>query len=249
MNLSPIAKALSILRDSKVDALVIGGQACVLYGGAEFSRDLDLAVLVSRENINRLRQALETLQGEQIYFPELTEAHLRAGHGCHFRCLCEGLLGIRIDILGVLRGVGSFENLWPNRRSISIEAGIPVEVIGLQDLVRSKKTQRDKDWPMIRRLVEADIANSGESPTRDQIRFWIEECRTPEILVSLVAQHSDLAEEIAHHRPAILAATRRDRPEIESQLRIEEETERAIDREYWAPLKSQLGEWRRNRGR
>jgi hypothetical protein len=32
----------------------MGGQACVLYGAAEFSRDLDLALLPDPDNLDRL---------------------------------------------------------------------------------------------------------------------------------------------------------------------------------------------------
>ena len=38
-----------------VQALLMGGQACVLYGAAEFSRDADFAVLASPENLERIR--------------------------------------------------------------------------------------------------------------------------------------------------------------------------------------------------
>jgi len=31
------------------------------------------------------------------------------------------------------------------------------EILGIEDLVKAKKTQRDKDWPMIRRLVDAPL--------------------------------------------------------------------------------------------
>ena len=41
---SPIARVLSSIRKHKVRALLMGGQACILYGAAEFSRDVDLAV-------------------------------------------------------------------------------------------------------------------------------------------------------------------------------------------------------------
>jgi hypothetical protein len=36
---SPIRKVLSSIQTSRVKALLMGGQACVLYGAAEFSRD------------------------------------------------------------------------------------------------------------------------------------------------------------------------------------------------------------------
>ena len=42
--LNPILKALSLMRQNGVNCLVMGGQACVFYGAAEFSRDLDLTV-------------------------------------------------------------------------------------------------------------------------------------------------------------------------------------------------------------
>jgi hypothetical protein len=35
----------------------MGGQACILYGAAEFSRDVDFAVAVEGGNLTRLRAA------------------------------------------------------------------------------------------------------------------------------------------------------------------------------------------------
>ena len=46
---NPIHKVLSTLRSRKVKHLLMGGQACVFYGAAEFSRDTDIAVLAERE--------------------------------------------------------------------------------------------------------------------------------------------------------------------------------------------------------
>ena len=60
-----------------------------------------------------------------------------------------------------------------------------VAIIGLFDLVKAKKTQRDKDWPMIRRLIEADIHRAPDDPSEDKICFWLSECRTPELLILL----------------------------------------------------------------
>lgn len=38
----------------QVRALLMGGQACVFYGAAEFSRDTDLLILADPENLQRL---------------------------------------------------------------------------------------------------------------------------------------------------------------------------------------------------
>ena len=46
------------MRRHRVKHLLMGGQACVLYGAAEFSRDIDVAVLVDEENLDRFTSAL-----------------------------------------------------------------------------------------------------------------------------------------------------------------------------------------------
>ena len=86
MNQSPIPKALSTLLSHKVKALLIGGQACILYGAAEFSRDIDLAVMVSPKNLEYLKVTLHELKAERIFVPDLSEDVLLKGHACHFRC-------------------------------------------------------------------------------------------------------------------------------------------------------------------
>ena len=64
----------------------MGGQACVLYGAAEFSRDTDIAVLASAANLARLRRALDDLQARVIAVPAFQAKYLRRGHAVHFRC-------------------------------------------------------------------------------------------------------------------------------------------------------------------
>jgi hypothetical protein len=64
---SPIGKGLSTFRSRRVLALLMGGQACVLYGAAEFSRDVDVAVRASDANLAHLRRALDDLRGEPVF--------------------------------------------------------------------------------------------------------------------------------------------------------------------------------------
>jgi hypothetical protein len=46
----------------RVRALLMGGQACVFYGAAEFSRDADLLILADDANLARLKATLQDLQ-------------------------------------------------------------------------------------------------------------------------------------------------------------------------------------------
>jgi hypothetical protein len=59
---NPIHKVLSTFQSYGVRALLMGGQACVFYGGAEFSRDTDFAVLADEDNLSRLSTAIDQIQ-------------------------------------------------------------------------------------------------------------------------------------------------------------------------------------------
>jgi len=247
MTLSPIPKALSTFLKHKVKALLIGEQACILYGAAEFSRDIDLAVMVSPKNLEDLNKALKELSAERVFYPALSEQVLLRGHACHFRCRREDVKGLRIDVIGVMRGVDSFPELWRRRREIELPAIGKLPVIGLADLVKTKKTQRDKDWPMIRRLIEADIYKAPDDPSDNDVYFWFSECRTPALLVLLAAKYPEIAARMSERRPLLSSAMEGNEEEVRRLLRDEEDRERETDRQNWRPLKKQLEEWRLRR--
>ena len=135
----------------------MGGQACVFYGGAEFSRGTDFAILADTENLERLRTATNALQAEVVAVPPLSLEHLHGGHVVHFRCRHADAAGMRVDVMSRMRGVADFCELWERRTTLQGEDGTIFELMSLPDLVQAKKTQRDKDWPMIRRLIEATM--------------------------------------------------------------------------------------------
>lgn len=93
------------MRAHGVEALLMGGQACILYGAAEFSRDADFAVLASPENLDRLTGALGELQAEVIAVPPFDVRYLERGHAIHFRCRHPDAPGMRVDVMARLRGV------------------------------------------------------------------------------------------------------------------------------------------------
>jgi hypothetical protein len=58
---NPIRKVLSTFQNCEVRALLMGGQACVFYGAAEFSRDVDFAILTGAGNLQRLAPLQQAL--------------------------------------------------------------------------------------------------------------------------------------------------------------------------------------------
>ena len=225
----------------------MGGQACILYGAAEFTRDVDFAVAVDPRNLERLRAALDELEAEPVFFPSLSAAVLRRGHACHFRLRAARLHGLRIDVMSKMRGVDSFGKLWRRREEFELQGVGRVAALALPDLVKAKKSQRDKDWPMIRRLIEADVARAPSRISATRCRFWLQECRSYELLRDLARRYPEVAQRV--RRPALRAAITGDEERTAGLLREEEDRERRQDRLYWAPLRSELEHWRRTRPR
>ncbi len=220
----------------------MGGQACVLYGAAEFSRDLDLLLDPLESSLAGFVDALKALQAVRVAVPPFRLDLLERGLAAHFRCGHPEAQGLRVDIMTRLREGPPFEELWRRRTSLQL-GGQEVQVMSLTDLVQAKKTQRDKDWPMLRRLVEVHYFQNRPGATPEQIAFWLEELRTPELLCELVQSHPG-----ACQRPAVLKARDGDLEEVERMLHVEQESLRARDRAYWAPLREELQRLRREVG-
>ena len=178
----------------------MGGQACVFYGAAEFSRDTDLAILASSENLVRLKRTLRDLQAEVIAVPPFEAKYLRKGHAIYFRCHHVDAIGMRVDVITKMRGVDPFPKLWTRRTTLLID-GNSIDLMSLPDLVKAKKTQRDKDWPMLRRLIEVNYFENRENPTREQIHFWFLELRTPDLLIELAAEQGRIPTSVASSAP------------------------------------------------
>ena len=159
------------MREHRVQCLLMGGQACVLYGAAEFSRDTDLAILATEENAGRLAEAMQALEADVVAVPPFQLRHLQAGHAVHFRCRHPEAAGMRVDVMARMRGVADFATLWERRTTLEMSDGTRCDLLSLPDLVRAKKTQQDKDWPMIRRLVEANYFANRQAPTPPTDRF------------------------------------------------------------------------------
>jgi len=245
---NPILRVLSTFRKCGVRSLLMGGQACILYGAAEFSRDTDFAVLHSDENLERLKAALRELAARPVFFPPLEAAYLARGHACHFRCGHPDADGFRVDVMSVLRGCDPFDALWSRRMLIDLPDAPEVAVLSLADLVLAKKTQRDKDWPMIRRLVEADYERHKSNPNDEALGFWLRESRTPAHLIEIAGAAGAAFDREIGGRPLLEHARAGDRDALERALLDEQEKERARDREYWAPLRAELESLRRARG-
>src|SRR5262249_49271046 len=130
--------------------------------------------------------------------------------------------------------------LWERRHTLADQDGTRYELLALSDLVLAKKTQRDKDWPMLRRLLEADYHQHRANPDPPRVRFWLQELRTPELLIEVARNHAQLCRELTSARPLLAVVSVGDSGELARALADEEQREREADRLYWQPLKQEL---------
>ena len=218
----------------------MGGQACVFYGAAQFSRDIDFTLLADEENYARLRMALDELKADRIAVPHFDPAALARGHAVHFRCQVPEAAGMRVDVMTRLRDLADFATLWARRTTIEDADGTRYDLLAVEDLVQAKKTQRPKDWPIIDALVEGHYRALHAEPTPERIAFWLRESRTPERLVDLVRIYPAETRSLTRQRPLLSVAEAGDRDALAAALDAEVRLEMAKDRAYWEPLKREL---------
>jgi len=218
----------------------MGGQACVFYGAAQVSKDVDVVLLAEADNFARLERALHTLAARRIAVPPFDPALLARGHAVHFRCAAPGVEELRVDIMTRLRDLPDFAVLWERRTVFADPAGIVFNLLSVPDLVAAKKTQRSKDWPVIELLVAIHYRENGGSPCPEWTEFWLREARAPEMLVDLSRRFPAEARALTDARPLLRHATAGDLAALRAALDAEARAEQDKDRAYWEPLKREL---------
>lgn len=84
-----------------------------------------------------------------------------------------------------LRDLSDFDALWERRTVFTDDLGMQYHFLSIPNLVQAKKTQRQKDWPVIELLGANHYRENGVPPMPERITFWLKEIRTPELLQEL----------------------------------------------------------------
>ena len=147
---------------------------------------------------------------------------------------------MRVDVMSKMRDVDPFTRLWKRRTTIKLPDGTRFDLLSLPDLVQAKKTQRDKDWPMIRRLLEAHYFQHRKERNLTRVNFWLRELRTPELLIEVARANTALCRRLMAVRPLLVHASAGNAVALERALMAEETAERERDKIYWLPLRREL---------
>jgi hypothetical protein len=140
------------LADAQVEFVVIGGVAAIAWGSQQFTRDLDLAVPLTAQNVSRLMRIIRPLEPrfyQTLGKPLVTRSdeELASFKNLYFQTT----LGI-VDCLGEVPPLGRFEEV--ARGAVELELfSKKCRVISLDDLITVKHfVGRPKD-----QLVEAEL--------------------------------------------------------------------------------------------
>jgi len=190
-------------------------------------------------DMGRIAHALDLLGAHPIAVPPFNTELLDRGHAVHFRCTRADLGGLRLDVMTRPPRLGDVAAVW--ERHVVFDLGFgPVPAVALEDLVLTKKTQRDKDWATIGELVEADMVAHQTQVDEHRVNFWLREARNADTLIELAAAYPETASAAATGRPLLGAALEGDTAALEIQLAQEQIEGKAADRRYWAPIRQEL---------
>lgn len=126
-----------------VEYLVVGGYAVAFHGRPRFTKDIDLWVRPTADNLLRVHAALVAFGAPEATLNELAEAS-------PLDVLWMGAPPLRIDIVKGVPG-GDFDAAYRNRVTTKWD-GVDVSVLGRDDLIALKRASgRPQD------LLDADL--------------------------------------------------------------------------------------------
>lgn len=139
---------LSLLNETRAEALVVGGYAVAFHGAPRATGDIDIWVRPTPENAERVLEALRAFGfgGVGLTTEDFTrpDAVVQLGHPPQ-----------RVDLLTGVDGL-TFEEAWPRRIETTLD-GVRVCFVGREDLLRNKRASgRPRDL--------ADLDLLGELP-------------------------------------------------------------------------------------
>jgi hypothetical protein len=133
-----LSQILERLNREQVEYVLVGGLAAVVYGVPLVTRDVDVCIPFTKQNLVRLEKALVGLNPIHRQTPQrlpfsVAEDFPRGLKNMYLRTD----LGV-LDCLGEIKGIGGFAEV--NRHSVVAELPIgPCKILSLSALIEAKK--------------------------------------------------------------------------------------------------------------
>lgn len=143
-DLPELEKLAEALNRHGVKWVLVGGMAVMLYGADYLTSDCDLVTEKTRENLDRLKAALEELGARPV------RASDQGNFELDFSILLAPFMHLKteagpVDIINRLPNIESFEQLYNNALVVEVQ-GVQVRLAAIDDLIKLKSnSNRDRD--------------------------------------------------------------------------------------------------------
>lgn len=146
------SQLLGRLADAGLEFVIVGGFAAVSHGSAYVTKDVDICVVLSDENITKLRLALKDLKPWHRMLPQkLSFLEVPPAGQIVKNLYLQTDLGM-VDILSSVLGLGDFARLKQKAELLEVD-GRKFHVISLEDLIIAKEAMgREKDLLTVKEL-------------------------------------------------------------------------------------------------
>jgi len=157
-----LLKAVQMFSAAKVDFVVVGGVAIRGHGGSYVTEDLDICYSRTWENLKKIANVLAPLnprpRGIDDSLPFVFD-WTTLQHGTNFTFTTS--LG-DIDLLGEVKGIGTFDDLLPQSLEIDLN-GYQTRILSIPGLIIAKEAAgREKD------RVGLQVLYALQEATRDE---------------------------------------------------------------------------------
>ena len=145
---------LKRLTNTKVNFVIVGGFAGVVYGCTVVTEDIDICCDFSPENLIRLQKALAELHPVHRMTPKRIKFQLNKKNVEQFENLYLDTDICQLDCLSQINGLGDFSEVKKSSVPIEVE-GMKLYVLNIDALIKAKMVMnRPRDKEAVRQLEE-----------------------------------------------------------------------------------------------
>jgi hypothetical protein len=156
---------LTRLIEHEVEFVLVGGFAATAYGSTMLTQDVDICMRFSPDNLMRLQKALSDLHPVHRMTPQRLPLRLTPETCASLKNLyLDTDLG-QLDCLGLIQGVGDFEEVKRHSIEVCLPAGV-CRILSLDALIWSKeamKRPRDRESLLQLRAIRQRLQEQGPS--------------------------------------------------------------------------------------
>lgn len=148
---------LKLLVHSQIDFVLVGGFAAVLHGCNQSTRDIDICIVYSPEQIQLLQNLLKPFHPQHRIGDQKTSfTDMDTSKKQDFHLVTD--LGV-LDVISHVEGIGDYYDILKRSEEIKIYGG-KCHLISINDLIKSKKVLgRHRDLTII---MELEIIQAGK---------------------------------------------------------------------------------------